>query len=405
MENYYRNTQLSKNRDNPTTMKYIYLFLISVLIAACDKPASDLESKKKELEDTRNELISLREKIGKLEAEIRKEDPTFGKNSNIVLITEMALQKQPFEHFVDVRGAVESRKNVSLSALAGGKIERVWVTEGQWVNAGQTLITLEADVLRNSIKEVKTALDLANTVYEKQANLWSQKIGTEVQYLQAKSNKESLERKLETLYAQLDQMVVKAPFSGAIDRIDALVGEMASPGMPLVRMVSPTDMYVKADVSEDYAGKFSKGDKVTIEIPSSGKKVSSTITSVGYVINEENRTFRVEMTFPSDVSVKPNQVVIVSLRDYINPAAISVPTKIIQSDSKGQYVYVKEKKGEELVAKRMYITLGHTYNGNTEIMQGLDGVGAVISEGYRELTEGAEVKLAEQSLNKVTASN
>jgi membrane fusion protein, multidrug efflux system len=387
------------------TGKYLLILMVLVVAACSSQPVNELEAKKKELEKSRNEMISLKEKIGKLEAEIRQQDPSFGKNVNAVLIAEMALEKKPFEHFIDVRGAIESRKNISLSVVGGGKIDRVWVTEGQWVNAGQTLVTLDAEVVRNSIREVKTALDMAKTVYEKQEKLWNQKIGTEVQYLQAKNNKESLERKLETLNAQLDQMIVKAPFSGAIDRIDALEGEMAAPGMPLVRMVSPKDMYVKADVSEDFIGRFAKGDKVLIEIPSFGKQISSTISSVGYVINPENRTFRIEMDFNSDLAVKPNQVVIVSLRDYLNPAAYAVPTRIIQRDSQGQFVFVSERKGADLVAKKVYVTPGNSYNGNTEITSGLEGVTSVITEGFRELTEGAEVKVADPAIVKAMANN
>jgi len=385
-------------------MKYLYLPFVLTILAACSQPANDLDSKRKELEAAQNDLITLREKIGKLENEIKQLDPDFARKANTVLITTLPLQAKPFEHFVEVRGAVESRKNVALSTMTAGKIERVWVTEGQLVNAGQLLVSLEADILKKTIEEVKTSLELATTVYEKQEKLWSQKIGTEVQYLQAKNNKESLESRLATLNAQLDQTQIKAPFSGAIDRIDALVGEMASPGIVLVRMVNPRDVYVKADVSEDYIGKFSKGDKVIISLPGSDEKVTSTITSIGYVINQENRTFRLEMSFNTDVTVKPNQVAIISLRDYQNPSVISIPTKLIQRDSKGQFVFVTGEGEHGLIARKVYVTLGKSYMGNTEVLNGLEGIPTVINAGFRELTEGAEVKIADRSTEKEVAS-
>lgn len=385
-------------------MKNKYLLIIIAIMAACSKPANDLDSKKKELESAQNELISLKEKIGKLEAEIKQLDPGFARNANAVLITKLEIEPKSFEHFIEVRGAVESRKNISLSAMTAGKIERVWVTEGQLVNAGQVLVTLEADILKNSIKEIKTSLELATAVYEKQSKLWSQKIGTEVQYLQAKNNKESLESRLATLNSQLEQTLVKAPFSGAIDRVDALVGEMASPGMPLLRMVNPSDVYIKADVSEDYAGKFSKGDKVLISFPGNNQKVNSTITSIGYVINQENRTFRVEMNFNAGFAVKPNQVAIVSFRDYLNPSVVSVPTKLIQRDNQGQFVFVTQSKNNTLVAHKVYVKLGQSYQGFTEILSGLEGIDHVINEGFRELTEGAEVKFTEQGIEKEVAT-
>ncbi len=376
-------------------MKHKYLLLVLAVMAACSQPVSDLETKKKDLEAARNEMISLKEKIGNLEKEIVELDPTFARNNNAVLISTWPLEAKPFEHYVDVRGSVESRKNVTLSAMTGGKVERVLVTEGQSVTVGQTLIVLEAEILRNSIKELETSLALATTVYEKQEKLWKQKIGSELQYLQAKNNKESLEGKLATLNSQLDQMIIKAPFSGTIDKVDALVGEMAAPGLALVRMVNSSDMYVKTDVSEDFIGKLKPGDKVEILFPAFDKKSKSTILSIGQVINPENRTFRVEAGLSNEVAAKPNQVVVISLRDYVNPKVFQVPTKIIQRDSEGQYIYVVEQKDATLIARKVYVKLGLSFNGQTEILEGLTGSEKVVFEGFREVTEGAELKIAE----------
>jgi membrane fusion protein, multidrug efflux system len=386
-------------------MKYTYMLIALLIAGACSKPADDLASKKKELDEALNEMITLKEKVSKLESEIRQIDPAFANNRNAVLITLFPLEAKPFEHYIDVRGAIESNKNVALSSMAGGKIERVLVTEGQPVSAGQTLVIIESEILRNSINEVKTSLDLAETVYQKQEKLWQQKIGTELQYLQAKNNKEALEKKLKTLNSQLDQTIIKAPFGGAIDKVDALVGEIASPGIPLVRMVNPNDMYVKADVSEDFIGKFSAGDRVEIFLPSFNTRTASTISSVGNVINPENRTFRVELKFNSNVGAKPNQVAVVSFRDYVNKKVISVPTKIIQRDNQGQFVFVTETKENALIARKAYVKLGLSYQGSTEVLEGLEGHESVVNEGFRELTEGAEVKIASRTSTKEVASN
>jgi membrane fusion protein, multidrug efflux system len=377
-------------------MKNLYVLLILFVLAACGNPEADsgLEAKKKELESARNEMISLKEKIGTLEKEIVAMDPTFARNNNAVLISTWTLEAKPFAHFVDVRGAVESRKNVSLSAMTGGKVDQVYVREGQSVTAGQVLVSLEADILKSTIAELKTSLELATTIYEKQEKLWAQKIGSEVQYLQAKNNKESLEKRLEVAKAQLDQTMVKAPFSGTIDRVDALVGEMASPGIPLVRMVNPNDMYVKADVSEDFIGKLKAGDGVEIFFPAFDKKIKSTILSVGQVINAENRTFRVEARLENEVNAKPNQVVVISVRDYVNPKVFQIPTKILQRDSEGQYVFRIENQENTLVAKKVYVEPGLSYDGLTEILKGLTGTEQLVYEGFREVTEGAELKIA-----------
>lgn len=378
-------------------MNYKTPLIALVILSACGKPANDLDEKKKELESARNELISLREKIGTLEKEIIVLDPEFARNNNAILISTWQLEPKPFEHYVEVRGEVESRKNVSLSPTTGGKIEKVWVVEGQQVTAGQVLVSLESNILRNTVSELKTSLELANTVYEKQKKLWEQKIGSEIQYLQAKNNKESIEGKLATVNAQLDQMTIKAPFSGAIDRVDALVGEMAAPGMSLVRMVNPNDMYIKTDLSEGFIGKLKPNDKVEVYFPAFDKKVKSNILSIGQVINPENRTFRVETSFNSEVPAKPNQVVVISVRDYVNPKVFTVPTKLIQRDNEGTFVFVTEQKDNLLVARKVYVKPGLSYNGVTEVLEGLKGDEKVVNEGYREVTEGAELKVTSQS--------
>ncbi|MBN8575405.1 MAG: efflux RND transporter periplasmic adaptor subunit [Cytophagales bacterium] len=374
-------------------MKYVLPLLL--LAAMACQPSNELDKKKTELTEARAKLQDAKDKVHALETEIKALDPEFEKTNNAVSISTWKLNARTFEHFVDVRGAVESRKNVTLSAATGGKIEKVWVNEGQAVTAGQTLVTIESEILRNSLAELNSALDLARTVFEKQEKLWQQKIGTELQYLQAKNNKESLEKRVAVTKAQIDQTVVRAPFAGTIDKVDALVGELATPGVPLVRMVNPNDMYVKADVSENFIGTLKTGDKVEVFFPAFNKKVASTILSVGQVINPENRTFRVECRLVTEVGAKPNQVVVVSIRDYVNPNVFTVPTKIIQRDTQGTFVFISETKGEGLVARKVYIKPGLSYGNETEVLEGLAGTETVVFEGYREVTEGAELKAAE----------
>ena len=394
------------NPENKPYMKNNYLIIaLTVLAVACGAPSDDnqnLEAKKKDLEAARKEFASLKEKIEKLEKEISEEDSTFQQTENAILVSTFIAEKKPFEHKVEVRGAVESRKNVLISAQTIGEVERVHVREGQQVTKGQVLVSQNADVTRNSIAELKTSLELANSVYEKQSKLWEQKIGTEVQYLQAKNNKESLDRKLATAYAQLDMAIVKAPFSGTIDELPAREGEVASPGIPLVRIVSQQDMYIKADVSERFIGKFKAGDPVEVYFPTLDKKLSSKVASIGQVINPENRTFVVEVALPRiDFNVKPNQVTVLELRDYVSEATLAVPTRIIQRDEDGQFIFVVDDRGERKLAKKVHVVTGISYNSQTEIVEGLEGSELIVDQGYRDLTEGVEVNLSKEAKKEI----
>lgn len=383
---------------------YISSLILLAFAAACSAPPADnLAMKQKKLDSARLVMSELKETISLLEKEIRDADPSASLASS-VLVKPVEIDKKPFEHFIDVRGTVESRKNILLSASAGGKIERVHVTEGQRVSKDQLLVSLDADVVRSSIAELKSSLEMATTIFEKQEKLWKQNIGTEIQYLQAKNNKEGLEKRLSGAYAQLDLLLVKAPFSGTIDRVDALEGQMASPGVSLVRMVSQDDMYIKADISEEFVGRLKAGDKAEVYFPVQDKKVSSIIASVGQVINPENRTFSVEVKLSGGVGVNPNQVALVTVRDYVNNKTFSLPTKYIQRDNSGQFVYVVEMMENRTHARKAYVKIGQSFNGNTEIVEGLTGAETVIGEGFRDLTDGAEITLATGAESKIAVN-
>lgn len=374
---------------------YILLTIAAITIVACQS-GNEVETKKKELDEAKIELLTVKEKIATLEKEISELDPEYAKeNNNAIHVSTFIVEKKPFEHKVETRGAVESRRNVFLSAQTPGEIIRIHIQEGQQVSKGQTLLELDADILRKSIAELRTSLELATTVYEKQAKLWEQKIGTEVQYLQAKNNKESLESKLATMNAQLNQTVVRAPFNGTIDQLNAQLGEMASPGVPLIRIVSSQEMFLSTDVSERFIGRFKAGDKVEVVFPMIDKTTTSVISSVGQVINPENRTFEVEVKLPNvDFVVKPNQVVLLLLSDYVNENAFAVPTRLIQKDEVGQFIYVIEKREQGIVARKVHVTTGTTFEKETEIVEGLNGAEAIIDQGFRDLTDGVFVSVA-----------
>ncbi|MEQ6119564.1 efflux RND transporter periplasmic adaptor subunit [Reichenbachiella sp. MALMAid0571] len=377
-------------------MKNILLIIGLTLIIAtgCDnKP--EVEKKKEELKNAQSELKDLSTKISNLEKEIAALDPDFGKKEiKKTLITALNAEKKYFEHKVEVRGSVESRKNVTVSPEIPGKIKSILVKEGQKVQKGQTLLTLDASIIRNNIEELETSMELSKTVYERQANLWKKNIGTEIQYLQSKNNYESLERKLATLNSQLDQAIIKAPFDGSIDEVIAKEGEIAQPGMPLFRIVNPNDVYIRSDVSERFIGVFKSGDEVDVHFPSQNKTIVSTITSVGQVINSQNRTFEIQVAVPSGFSsIRPNQVVVLKLKDYINEEAITVPTMVILKDSKGSYVFNIVKEGSELVAKKAHIETGVSYNNATEILSGINPGQKIANKGVRDLAEGVLVSL------------
>jgi membrane fusion protein (multidrug efflux system) len=374
--------------------KFLSLLTVSVLFIACDA-GDPIEAKKQELTDAKTELFTIKEKIANLEQELADLGVT-EVNSNLALVTTYKVAKTPFVHKVDVRGTVQSKNNVMISAETPAAVQDVTVVEGQEVKKGQLLVVQDGEVLRKNIKELESSLELATTMFERQSKLWEQNIGTEVQYLEMKNRKESLELKLSTTRSQLNKTRIRAPFDGVVDKIDVRVGEMAQPGFPIIRLVSMSNMYIKADVSESFMGKFSKGQEVEVYFPSTDYRLKSSIKAIGLVINVNNRTFELEVELPNNLNIKPNMIAVLSLADYTNEAAHTVPTKIIQGDRLGKFVYKVENSEGKTIVKRVNVELGITYETETEIKSGVNDGDLLVVKGGLGLADGGEVKIVEE---------
>ncbi|MDF9797601.1 membrane fusion protein (multidrug efflux system) [Catalinimonas alkaloidigena] len=397
-------------------MNKVRALIITVLILSvygCSNETGDLEAKKQQIQDYKSQIQALESKVKSLEEDIASNDPTFVSSTdrNATLVTTIPIRETTFKHYVEVRGEVTSRRNVTVSAQVPAMVVKVPATEGKSVRKGEVLITQDAETIRTNIDEIKTSLELAETRFDRQANLWEQNIGTEFQYLEAKNAKESLERKLASLNAQLSNYIILAPFSGTVDEVFVKEGEMAQPGVPMLRLVSLSNMFIKANISEAYLGQFEKGDSVEVHFPTLDKTTYTTISSVGQVINQNNRTYSIEVKIPGDESsLRPNMLAELRLKDFEQQNANIIPTNLIQNDNQGDFVYVASsvENGEGLVAQKKHITIGKTYQNQTMVESGLSGDERLIDQGFRNVAEGVMVRTdggsSIQSLNASSPS-
>lgn len=366
---------------------------------AC-QPKNDVAAKKEELNNLKKEQHALGAQIIALEEEIAKLDPEFAKaNRKATLVTTVPVNLGTFTHLIEVSGSVSSKGNVVLSAENNGNIIHVGVVEGDRVAKGELIARQDTEVLQKQLAQLETQYELAEELFRKRSNLWEQKIGTQVQYLEAKSAKEALEQQVANVKAQIAKSYIKAPFNGVIEEVLIKDGEMATAGMPIARIVSDSDLYVSADVSESYIGAFSQGDTAIIEFPSLDKTIEARITAVGQVIDEQNRTFKVEARLPRlDFEVKPNLIAVVKIEDFEKTNATIVPTNLIQQDMTGEYVFVTAENGEKIFAKKAHVKRGRTYKNQTLVLDGLKGDETLIKEGFKDVIDGSPVKVVENVL-------
>ena len=317
--------------------------------------------------------------------------------NSAVPVSVLAVKNQPFAGYLDVQGRVDFDQNATVAARAAGTLTSVRVQRGDRVRKGQVLATVDANVLDANIAELRTRLSLAKIVYEKQAGLWKQQIGTEIQYLQAKNTYESLQRNLASLNQQRDMYNVVAPYNGVVDNVLPKLGESVAPGAPVVQLNSGKGGKILADVSEAYAGSIKAGDKALVNLPDlSATEIPSTVRTVSRTISPTSRTFTVELRLPPDQTahLRPNMVATVRIQNYGRASATVLPVDLIQHDEQNAYVLVVGKEKGASVAEKRIIKTGETYNGQQEIVSGLKPGDQVISGGYQNLNEGQTVKVS-----------
>jgi RND family efflux transporter MFP subunit len=362
-------------------MKRILIASVVLFLAAC---GNDPKDKVAELAKLKKEQTELSAKIAKLETEIGTTINEIVKDVDVYEVTNSV-----FKNYLEIQGKVDAEQNVQVSPQAMGIITNIYANIGQNVSAGQVLAQIDDAVLRQNISQLQTSLDLSTNLFNRQKNLWDQKIGTEVQFLNAKTQKESLEKQMSVLRQQASMYKIKSPISGTIDQFDFKIGQAVQPGVPGIRVVNANDLKAKAMVSEAYAGRINQGDEVLVYLPDVQDSVRAKISFASKTIDPMSRSFTVEVKLPSKKSFRPNMISVLKIVDYTNPKATLVPIKAIQKSETGDYLMVI--KGGK--AEKVDVKVGNIYNGNAEILTGIAAGDQVVTNGFNGLNVGDKVKI------------
>lgn len=374
-------------------MKQLIIITLIGALTACS--TNRTEQIKAKLAKLKEQTINIESEIKTLEKELAELE----KGANVKgLVPVLVKEIKPgrFEHFITVNGNVELYEEARISPETGGQIKRIHVSKGDRVKKGQMLVSLNTSVLENGIKELKTGLELANKIYEKQKSLWEQNIGSEIQYLEAKNAKESLERKLETLNAQLEMSLIKAPFDGIVDEVYSKEGELGAPGQPMLHLVNLSNLKIVADLSESFLPKLKLGDMVRITFPAYTNEVfEAPIRRIGNVVDSRSRTITIELSLTNRGElIKPNQIAILNIMDFESPNALVVPSIVVKQDSRGEFLFIAENNlSGENIARKVYVKTGMAYQDNTMVSEGLTPGQRVIVSGYNLVGNGSLVEI------------
>ncbi len=382
-----------------------YTTAVALLLLACGseqgQSVEDLIAKGN-LEAIRAKKNEISEQQKALEFDAKQLDSVIAildSNERLPLVTTITVQAQNFLHYLELQGAVQTRQNVLVYPEMSGTLKRVYVTEGQRVSKGQILAKIDDGGVGSHLEQLKTQAELAKTTFERQKRLWEQKIGSEIQYLQAQTNFVAAENAVKQVQSQLGKSTIRAPFSGIIDDVIKDQGTVVSPGQgsEVFRIVNLSNMYIEVDVPETYLGQVTRGKEAVVYFPVLGDSVNTKIRETGNFINPSNRSFSVEIPVPNkNGNIKPNLTANVRRNDYSKADAVLIPQSIISENAAGeQYAYVSSEPNaeNEAIVTRIIITTGKTQNGFVEVLTGITDGNHIIQEGARTVKDGQKVKI------------
>jgi len=363
--------------------KLLYIPAILILAACGNNKPKD---KKAELADLKKQQAEISDKITKLQAEVGGNDST--KSTDVSVVT---VKKQPFTNYVQIQGNIDAQDNVTAYPQNAAVITAIYVKAGDHVSKGQTLVQLDNSVQKQQISQAEIQVDLMKTLYDRQKNLWDQKIGTEVQFIQAQTNLQTAQKTLAMNKRTADLYRIVSPINGTVDQMDLKLGAMAQPGQTGIRVVNADLLKVKANVPESYSGRINQGDNVKVVVPDAGDSVMAKVTFAAKAIDAASRSFAIEVKLPARKTLRPNMTVVLKVADYSSNDAVTIPVNAIQRSEAGNFVFLDQNN----TAKKVAVTLGATYGGITEIKSGLKGGEQLINQGASEVEDGDKIKVVQ----------
>ncbi|MBT8393618.1 MAG: efflux RND transporter periplasmic adaptor subunit [Bacteroidia bacterium] len=384
--------------------KIITILTITSLLTSCggDKKATsvediiasqDLTQMRAKKDEITNKQIEYAAQLKLLDEEISKLDTII----RMPLITTFKAEEVAFNHYLELQGNVDTKNLLTITSEFSGILSNIYVKEGQLVSKGQLLAKIDDGGLSQQLAQSQIQADLAKTTFDRQKRLWEQKIGSEIQFLQAKSSYESQTEVVNQLKQQIAKTTVRAAFSGTIDDVITEQGNVVAAGQtPIMRLVNLKDMYIETNVPEAHIKNIIKNKNVIVELPVLGKTINTKINQVGSFINPANRTFKIEVSVPNkDKSIKPNLTAKLKINDYSNPKAILIPQSIISENANGeQYIYVVKNRNDSIgFTERIIIKTGKTQDDVIEVLEGVSAGDEIIQEGARSVKEGQKVEI------------
>ena len=386
-------------------MKKLIITLSLILLLSCNSSRNssindlinkgDLETLKKKKKEYVDLMNDLRLDLNDINNGIMLLD----ENEQIQVISKFNVIEKEFTTYVELQANLKSRKNVVILSEFQGALKNLFVREGQLVKKGELLAEINDSGLKEQLDQMLIQANYTKDNFDRVKRLWEKNIGSEMQFLKAKSDFETNNKMVEQIRDQLSKTNIYAPFDGEIDEIISNLGSNLVPGSPILRVVNLDIIYAEAQVPEKYVSSIELGTEALVSIPLLNKEVTSKIVQSGNFINPNNRTFRVEAPVENkDKRIKQNLNARIKIKNYSNIKALVVPLRVIREDASGRpfiYKLVETDKKDILLTVKIFVETGANNDEEIEITKGLSIGDIIVLEGANNVEDNQRVRVIE----------
>jgi len=386
-------------------MKKLIITLSLILLLSCNSSRNssindlinkgDLETLKKKKKEYVDLMNDLRLDLNDINNGIMLLD----ENEQIQVISKFNVIEKEFTTYVELQANLKSRKNVVILSEFQGALKNLFVREGQLVKKGELLAEINDSGLKEQLDQMLIQANYTKDNFDRVKRLWEKNIGSEMQFLKAKSDFETNNKMVEQIRDQLSKTKIYAPFDGEIDEIISNLGSNLVPGSPILRVVNLDIIYAEAQVPEKYVSSIELGTEALVSIPLLNKEVTSKIVQSGNFINPNNRTFRVEAPVENkDKRIKQNLNARIKIKNYGNIKALVVPLRAIREDASGRpfiYKLVETDKKDILLTVKIFVETGANNDEEIEITKGLSIGDIIVLEGANNVEDNQRVRVIE----------
>ncbi|WP_367733208.1 efflux RND transporter periplasmic adaptor subunit [Balneola sp. MJW-20] len=307
------------------------------------------------------------------------------------------ISPRSFNTYLRVVGVVETSDDILISAEVSGRILEHRVKEGERVQEGETIIRIDDSKLKQEISRLEAVTSQARENYERIRAIYEEDgIGSEIEVLNARYSYEQSSSALESVRVDLNNTNIKAPFGGVVEDIMIEVGEMAGPGMPVVRIIGDDQYKVTTGIPARYADVIRKGDPVDVWFDTQYSDTLVTrLSFVGNSIDPQNRTFKAEAILPKEMDFyKVDMITNMKLTTLSEDSVVVISEQFVYKNNEDYVTYVlDEDENGNPIGRLTRITLGPSYQSNVIVTSGLNFGDELITTGSAFLNDGTRVRV------------